>query len=115
MLIKSFPFDLKLLDSTKFSFVSDWNFIFQSAVGGRFRGGSAVYKVAEQINAIQLMTKDSGGFSAGSDPSGPVAGIGVPMSGMISRKKTILGKGKYPGARTRWGLKRKKKKKKDGK
>ena len=63
--VNGYIYFYNLGDSTKFSFVSDWNFIFQSAVGGRFRGGSAVYKVAEQINAIQLMTKDSGGFSAG--------------------------------------------------
>ena len=80
------------------------------------------YRLSKIINIIRNLNEEmmvanspgsSGGFSAGSDPSGPTAGIGVPMSGMISRKKTILGKGKYPGARTRWGLKRKKKK--DGK
>jgi len=74
------------------------------------------YRLSKIINIIRNLNEEmvanapgtSGGFSAGSDPSGPVAGIGIPMSGMISRKKTILGKGKYPGARTRWGLKRKK-------
>jgi hypothetical protein len=52
-------------DSTKYSFVTDWNFIFQSAVGGRGRGGSSVYTVAETINAIQLMSSSAGGFSEG--------------------------------------------------
>ena len=52
-------------DSTKYSFVTDHNFIFQSAVGGRFRLGSSVYTVAETINAIQLMTSVGGGFSNG--------------------------------------------------
>jgi len=63
--VNGYIYFYNLGDSTKFSFVTDWNFLFQSAVGGRFRGGSSVYTVAEQINAIQLMTKDSGGFSAG--------------------------------------------------
>ena len=81
------------------------------------------YRLSKIINIIRNLNEEmvanspgsSGGFSAGSDPSGPTAGIGVPMSGMISRKKTILGKGKYLGARKRWGLKRKKKRKKNGK
>ena len=63
--VNGYIYFYNLGDSTKFSFVTDWNFLFQSAVGGRFRGGSAVYTVAEQINAIQLMTNSSGGFSAG--------------------------------------------------
>jgi len=41
------------------------NFLYQSGVNGRFRWGSSVYKVAETINAIQLMTSSGGGFSAG--------------------------------------------------
>jgi hypothetical protein len=52
-------------DSSKYTFVTDWNFIFQSAAGGRGRGGSSVYTVAETINAIQLMTSAGGGFSEG--------------------------------------------------
>ena len=75
------------------------------------------YRLSKIINIIRNLNEDmmvanspgtSGGFGAASNHAGPTAGIGVPMSGMISRKKTILGKGKYPGARTRWGLKRKK-------
>ena len=76
------------------------------------------YRLSKIINIIRNLNEDmmvanspgtSGGFGAASNHAGPTAGIGVPMSGMISRKKTILGKGKYPGARKRWGLKRKKK------
>ena len=52
-------------DSAKYSFVTDMNFLFQSAVNGRFRNGSSIYKVAETINAIQLMTGAGGGFSDG--------------------------------------------------
>ena len=63
--VNGYIYFYNLGDSTKFSFVTDWNFLFQSAVGGRFRGGSSVYTVAETINAIQLMTTSSGGFSAG--------------------------------------------------
>ncbi len=52
-------------DSSKYSFVTDMNFIFQSAVGGRFRWGGSVYYVAETINALALITSVGGGFSAG--------------------------------------------------
>jgi len=52
-------------NSSKFSSVTDMNFIYQSAVGGRFRYGGSVYKVAETINALALITSVGGGFSAG--------------------------------------------------
>ena len=63
--INGYIYFYNLGDSSKYSFVTDWNFLFQSAVGGRFRGGSSVYTVAETINAIQLMTNNGGGFSDG--------------------------------------------------
>ncbi len=63
--VNGYVYFYNLGDSTKYSFVNDWNFLFQSAVGGRFRGGSSIYKVAETINAIQLMTGAGGGFSEG--------------------------------------------------
>ena len=63
--VNGYIYFYNLGDSSKYSFVTDWNFLFQSAVGGRFRGGSSVYKVDETINAIQLMTNNGGGFSDG--------------------------------------------------
>ena len=63
--VNGYIYFYNLGDSSKYSFVTDWNFLFQSAVGGRFRGGSSVYTVAETINAIQLMTNNGGGFSDG--------------------------------------------------
>ena len=63
--LNGYVYFYNLGDSTKFSFVTDYNFLFQSAVGGRFRGGSSVYTVAETINAIQLIGHSGGGFSAG--------------------------------------------------
>jgi hypothetical protein len=63
--INGYIYFYDLGDSTKYSFVTDMNFLYQSAVNGRFRWGGSVYKVAETINAIQLMTSGGGGFSAG--------------------------------------------------
>jgi len=63
--VNGYIYFYNLGDSTKHSFVTDWNFLYQSGVNGRFRGGGSVYTVAETINAIQLMTSSGGGFSAG--------------------------------------------------
>ena len=63
--VNGYVYFYNLGDSTKYSYVTDWNFLFQSAVGGRFRGGSSVYTVAETINAIQLIGHSGGGFSEG--------------------------------------------------
>lgn len=46
-------------------------------------------------------TAGAPGFSALSPAGGPTAGTTNPMSGM-QRRKGIIGKGKYAGARTRW-------------
>jgi hypothetical protein len=55
-----------------------------------------------------MTTGSSGGtagFSGSADPKGPVAGYDKPLGSM--RKRGIIGKGKFSGARTRWrkGLK----------
>jgi len=63
--LNGYVYFYNLGDSSKYSFVTDMNFLFQSAVGGRFRWGGSVYAVAESINAIQLMAHSGGGFSAG--------------------------------------------------
>ena len=63
--LNGFIYFYNLGDSSKYSFVTDMNFIFQSAVGGRFRWGGSVYYVAETINALALITSVGGGFSAG--------------------------------------------------
>ena len=63
--VNGYIYFYNLGDSTKYSFVTDWNFLFQSAVGGRGRGGSAVYPFTEQMNGIRLFTVSSGGFSEG--------------------------------------------------
>ena len=44
----------------------------------------------------------SGGFSANSPAAGPTAGKESPMGKMKRRKKPIIGKGCFPGARKRW-------------
>ena len=77
------------------------------------------YRLSKIINIIrnlneEMMSAGNVGFSASADPKGPTAGFDPVMKGTIRRRAPVLGKGKYPGARTRWGLKRKKKKK-DGK
>jgi len=63
--INGYIYFYNLGDSTKYSFVTDWNILFQSAVGGRGRGGGAVYPFAEVMNAIRLFSTSSGGFSDG--------------------------------------------------
>ena len=74
------------------------------------------YRLSKIINIIRNLNEEmvvagNAGFSASADPKGPTAGFDPIMKGTM-RRRTILGKGKYPGARTRWGLKRKKKNKK---
>mgnify|MGYP001191971982 CR=1 FL=1 len=44
----------------------------------------------------------SGGFGADSPATGPTAGYDKIMSKMKRRKKPIIGKGCFPGARKRW-------------
>ena len=71
------------------------------------------YRLSKIINIIRNLNEEmvvagNAGFSASADPKGPTAGFDPVMKGKI-RRRTILGKGKYPGARKRWGLKSKKK------
>ena len=78
------------------------------------------YRLSKIINIIRNLNEEmtvagNAGFSSASPAEGPTAGFDPVMKGTIRRRAPVLGKGKYPGARTRWGLKRKKKKKKDGK
>ena len=66
-----------------------------------------INKIVSIIRTLKeegMTTGSSGavaGFSALSPAGGPTAGTTNPMSGM-QRRKGIIGKGKYAGARTRW-------------
>jgi len=72
------------------------------------------YRLNKIINIIRNLNEEmvgnpvgqSGGFGSASSATGPTAGFDPVMKGKI-RRRTILGKGKYPGARKRWGLKKK--------
>ena len=69
------------------------------------------YRLNKIINIIrnlneEMMDAGNDGFSSASPAEGPTAGFDPVMKGKI-RRRTILGKGKYPGARKRWGLKKK--------
>ena len=72
------------------------------------------YRLNKIINIIRNLNEEmvgnpvgqSGGFGGASSETGPTAGFDPVMKGKI-RRRTILGKGKYPGARKRWGLKTK--------
>ena len=71
------------------------------------------YRLSKIINIVrslneEMMAAGNAGFSSASPAAGPTAGFDPVMKGKI-RRRTILGKGKYPGARKRWGLKSKKK------
>ena len=63
--VNGYVYFFNLGDSTLKTTIVDMNFLFQSAVGGRFRIGSAEYSQLEEINALQLMAHSGGGFSAG--------------------------------------------------
>ena len=71
------------------------------------------YRLSKIINIVrslneEMMAAGNAGFSSASPAEGPTAGFDPVMKGKI-RRRTILGKGKYPGARKRWRLKSKKK------
>ena len=71
------------------------------------------YRLSKIINIVrslneEMMAAGNAGFSSASPAEGPTAGFDPVMKGKI-RRRTILGKGKYPAARKRWGLKSKKK------
>ena len=72
------------------------------------------YRLSKIINIVRSLNEEmmtanapgtSGGFGSNPSKSG-VDGFDPVMKGKI-RRRTILGKGKYPGARKRWGLKKK--------
>ena len=82
------------------------------------------YRLNKIINIIRNLNEEmvgnavgqSGGFGSASPATGPTAGFDPVMRGKMHRrnkktvkqiKEQIIGKGKYPGARKRWGLKRK--------
>ena len=48
----------------------------------------------------------TGGFTGAADPKGPVAGYDKVMG--LVRRRGIIGKGKFPGARKRWSKKKRK-------
>lgn len=65
-------------------------------------------KIDKLIQTVRYLKEEggmvvgAGGFTNAADPKGPVAGYDKVM-GLTRRKKpTIIGKGKYPGARKRW-------------
>jgi len=68
-------------------------------------------KVDRLIEIVRLLKEEggmvvgSGGFTGNADPKGPVAGYDKVMGFTKRNKPQIIGKGKYPGARTRWKLK----------
>ena len=69
------------------------------------------YRLNKIINIVrslneEMMAAGNAGFSSASPAEGPTAGFDPVMKGKI-RRRTILCKGKYPGARNRWGLKKK--------
>ena len=77
------------------------------------------YRLSKIINIVRSLNEDmmvgnspgaSGGFGQNSATAGPTAGFDSVMKGTM-RRRNIIGKGKMPGARKRWGLKSKKKKK----
>ena len=69
------------------------------------------YRLSKIINIVrslneEMMAAGNAGFSNASPAEGPTAGFDPVMKGTM-RRRNILGKGKYPGARKRWGLKKK--------
>ena len=73
------------------------------------------YRLSKIINIVRSLNEEmvgnavgqSGGFGSNPSKSG-VDGFDPVMKGPM-RRRTVLAKGKMPGARKRWGMKRKKK------
>lgn len=63
-------------------------------------------KVDKLIQIIHSLKEEggmivgAGGFTGAADPKGPVAGYDKVMG--FRRRKPIIGKGTFPGARKRW-------------
>ena len=76
------------------------------------------YRLSKIINIVRSLNEEmtanaigtSGGFGSNPSKSG-VDGFDPVMKGTM-RRRTVLAKGKMPGSRKRWGLKKKKSKKK---
>jgi len=58
-----------------------------------------VIDIVRQHKLNEMMVAGTGGFSANSDPKGPVAGTDVALG---KKRPPCLAKGKMKGARTRW-------------
>ena len=76
------------------------------------------YRLSKIINIVRSLNEEmmtanapgtSGGFGSNPSKSG-VDGFDPVMKGPM-RRRTVLAKGKMPGSRKRWGLKKKSKKK----
>ena len=71
------------------------------------------YRLSKIINIVRSLNEEmtansigtSGGFGSNPSKSG-VDGFDPVMKGTM-RRRTVLAKGKMPGSRKRWGLKRK--------
>ena len=59
-----------------------------------------VIEIVRQHKLDEMMVAGTGGFSAQSDPKGPVAGTDMPLG--KKKRPSCLAKGKMKGARTRW-------------
>ena len=73
------------------------------------------YRLSKIINIVRSLNEEmmtanapgtSGGFGSNPSKSG-VDGFDPVMKGTMRRRAPVLGQGKYPGARKRWGLKKK--------
>ena len=65
-----------------------------------------VRNLREEMGMTTASTAGKAGFGGSSQgfDAGPTAGYDK-VVGMVKRKPQIIGKGKFPGARKRWGLK----------
>lgn len=65
-------------------------------------------KLNKLIELVRLLKEEGGmvvgatGFTGAADPKGPVAGYDKVMGFTRRKSSQIIGKGTFPGARTRW-------------
>lgn len=59
-----------------------------------------IISIVRELKEEGGMAVGAGGYTGSADPKGPVAGYDPVMG--LTRRKGIIGKGKFPGARTRW-------------
>ena len=62
-------------------------------------------KIIHDLKEEGGMVVGAGGFTGSADPKGPVAGYDKVMGFTRRKPPTIIGKGKFPGARKRWSQK----------